>query len=66
MNVLISFFVSVMAGIVCLYVSKWLDSDNNDNYPKENPGDATPGFSLCAHMNNDFVFPTGIITYAIG
>lgn len=44
MNILISFIISVMAGIVCHYICKWLGSDEEDNQPKEKPRVATSGF----------------------
>lgn len=31
MEVVFSFFVSVMSGIVAYYICKWLDGDNKDN-----------------------------------
>jgi len=30
-DIIISFLVSVMAGVVAYYICKWLDSDNEDN-----------------------------------
>ena len=31
MEVVISFFVTVAAGVACHYIIKWLDSDRKDN-----------------------------------
>ena len=31
MQVVISFFVAVAAGVACHYIIKWLDSDHRDN-----------------------------------
>lgn len=30
-EILISFLISIMAGIVSYYICKWLDGDNSDN-----------------------------------
>ena len=52
-EIVISFLVAVAAGVACHYIIKWLDGDDNDNYPrfvsavmqKENPRPASRGFS---------------------
>lgn len=31
LDVIISFVIAVMAGVVCHLVCKWLDSEDNDN-----------------------------------
>lgn len=31
LELLISFLISVIAGIACHYICKWLDGDNSDN-----------------------------------
>ena len=35
MEIPITFLVSIMAGIVCHYICKWLDRDNEDNQPEK-------------------------------
>ena len=34
-DLVVAFLISVMAGIVCHYICKWLDGDDNGNEPKE-------------------------------
>lgn len=31
LELLLSFYVAVMAGVACHYIIKWLDGDDNDN-----------------------------------
>lgn len=35
MEIAIAFLVSVAAGIVCHYIFKWLDRDDEDNQPEK-------------------------------
>ncbi|WP_207646214.1 hypothetical protein [Pseudobutyrivibrio sp. ACV-2] len=35
LDVVVAFLVSVMAGIACHYICKWLDRDESGNEPKD-------------------------------
>ena len=60
-----SILVTVIGGIVCHYIIKWLDGDDDDNQPKEAPGDLhSPGASLCVHMIRQARSFDDIISYA--
>lgn len=65
-DAVISLLVAVMGGIICHYIIKWLDGNDNDNQPKENPGVAAPGFSNCVHMTPQYHLPNANIAYASG
>ena len=45
-DAILSFLIAVAGGVTCHYIIKWLDSDDKDKYPKENPRVAALGFSL--------------------
>lgn len=47
MEILLSLLVSIVGGIACHYIVKWLDRNDNDNEPtKKAPEVASPGLSL--------------------
>ena len=50
MDLIISFLVSVAAGVVSSYICKWLDGDDSDNYPKESPRGDALGLSICVPL----------------
>ena len=48
LDLITSFLVSVMAGVVSYYICKWLDRNDSDNQPKESPRGCDSGaFALC-------------------
>ena len=73
MEYILSFIVTVVAGVVCHLICKWLDSDKVTSLwfkPPllngiENPRTRIRGFSFCCFARKHFVFlPIGIIAYA--
>ena len=63
-NSMVSFLVSVGAGIVSYYICKWLDGHDSDNYPKKKASEVTSlGLSLCAPVAR-YPLADASITYA--
>lgn len=57
MDILLSFLVSIIAGIVVYYICKWLDEDDSDNSLKKTLGSDHPRvFALCAVMEHYSLF----------
>ena len=64
MDILASLLVTVVGGVACHYIIKWLDSNGNDNWPKTKPSECSPGVFICAIWTLAFALPNGIIAYA--
>ena len=64
MEIIISFLVSVVAGVTSYYICKWLDGNNRDNQPKKTPGGDAPGLSLCVPVGTISFLAIAIIAYA--
>ena len=77
MEIVISFVVAVLAGVICHLICKWLDSNDKDNkYPtgcfasikeKKNPQTVLQhglGIRSLSRWTRNFLLPTGIIAYA--
>ena len=64
MDVVLSLMVTVVGGIMSHYIIKWLDSNHDDNQPKEPFGEAAPeGSALCFWTHSAFVVSGDSISY---
>ena len=64
MDVVVTFLITVIGGVVCRIICRWSDGDGDDNWILKNPG-LPPGFSCRrAARGRQFLFPVHIIVYA--
>lgn len=58
MDVVVTFLITVIGGVVCRIICRWSDGDGDDNWILKNPGSPPPGVfrAVVLHVDVSFCF----------